>query len=111
MTLEKVNQLIKDCGNTFACCGKGEEWVYEFFPNEKLEAEWTSGKTLKELFDEHYGLEEYSDYGYYINPKYDTNLPPLSEVEEWYGYVEDQSLDLDVLKYGDDIVAAKFSID
>ena len=69
---------------------------------------------MRSLLDETVGLDEFPGCGYYIDPVYNNNLPPLSEVEIWCGYYNCLvfgDINIDVLKYKDEIILAIYSCD
>ena len=114
-TLKDIKQIISNCGDTFELVGKGPEEINDnLFFYDDIDTEWTSGKSLRSILDETVGLDEYAGCGYYIDPNYDNNLPPLKEVEIWYGYYNCPvfgDVSINVLKYKDDIILAEYSCD
>lgn len=113
-TLDTINQIISKCENTFELIGRDEEINDNLFFYDDLDAEWNSGKSLSSIFDETIGLDEFPGSGYYINPIYDNDLPPLKEVELWYGEYNDPvfgDVSINVLKCRDDIIASNYSCD
>ncbi len=114
-TLEEIEQIISNCGNDFELIGEGSLAINDtLFFYDDLDKEWNSGKSLRSLLEETVGLDEFGGCGYYIDPTYNNNLPPLSEVEIWCGYYNDPvfgDISIDVLKYKNQIVIANYSCD
>lgn len=114
-TLKEIEQIISNCGNNFELIGKGSDEINDnLFFYDDLDAEWNSGRSLESIFDETVGLDEFPGCGYYIDPVYNNNLPPLEEIEFWYGEYNDSvfgDISIDVLKYKDKIISATYSCD
>ncbi len=99
---KEIEQIIKDCNiklSTKDYCGEREN--LQDYWNEK-------DKTIEDILDDFC-------WGYYVNPAYNKNKPSLDELTLWMesGCKESGSEDyfVCVVKKGDDIVCAYYTVD
>lgn len=100
---KEIEQIIKDCNIELST----EDYCCE---RENLQDYWNEeGKTIEDI------LDDLCWEDYYVNPAYNENKPPLDELTLWMesGSKEGSSEDyfVCVVKKGDDVVCAYYSVD